>query len=174
MWCANSRPNVQGLFLYCCVHRQCNFVVERIKYYCSILCCIVLIKQRYMYIYFFRIVCSVDVFYIWPLHLVEIGHTLLAPPSRVVCRCLCFLLVLFLLFLFRQCHLRPTCLPSVGPTVHSVGSTVHSVGPKVHSVGLAILTAVEMWTNTLSAIAAWLNASQRSWDGLGMNRSARG
>ena len=62
------------------------------------------------------------------------GHNLLAQP--------CFLLVLFLLFLFQQCHLRPTCLPSggptvhsVGPTVHSVGSTVHSVGPTVHSVG---------------------------------------
>ena len=55
------------------------------------------------------------------------GHNLLAQP--------CFLLVLFLLFLFQQCHLRPTCLPSVGPTVHSVGPTVHSVGPTVHSVG---------------------------------------
>ena len=40
---------------------------------------------------------------------------------------------------------------------------------------LAIQTVVDMWTNSLrAAIAAWLNTSQRSWDGLGMNRSARG
>ena len=39
---------------------------------------------------------------------------------------------------------------------------------------LAIQTVVAMWTNSLRAIAAWLNASQRSWDGLGMNRSTSG
>ena len=40
---------------------------------------------------------------------------------------------------------------------------------------LAIQTVVDMWTNSLrAAIAAWLNTSQRSWDGLGMNRSASG
>ena len=40
---------------------------------------------------------------------------------------------------------------------------------------LAIQAVVDMWTNNLrAAIAAWLNTSQRSWDGLGMNRSARG
>ena len=54
------------------------------------------------------------------------GHNLLAQP--------CFLLLLFLLFLFRQCHLRPTCLPSVGPTVHSVGPTLRSEGSTVRSV----------------------------------------
>ena len=40
---------------------------------------------------------------------------------------------------------------------------------------LAIQTVVDMWTNSLrAAIAAWMNTSQRSWDGFGMNRSARG
>ena len=40
---------------------------------------------------------------------------------------------------------------------------------------LAIQTVVDMWTNSLrAAIAAWLNTSERSWDGLGMNRYARG
>ena len=40
---------------------------------------------------------------------------------------------------------------------------------------LAIQTVVDMWTNSLrAAIATWLNTSQRSWDGLGMNRPARG
>ena len=39
---------------------------------------------------------------------------------------------------------------------------------------LAIQTVVDIWTNSLrAAIAAWLNTSQRSWYGLGMNRSAR-
>ena len=71
------------------------------------------------------------------------SHNLLAQPY--------FLLLLFLLFLFRQCHLRPTCLPSIGPTVQSVGptlrsegSTVRSVWPTVSSEGPTVRSSTEI------------------------------
>ena len=59
-------------------------------------------------------------------------------------------------------------LPSlITPHCHSSLSCINEY--------LAIQTVVDMWTNSLrAAIAAWLNTSQRSWDGFGMNRSARG
>ena len=54
----------------------------------------------------------------------------------------------------------------INPRCHSLFSCINEY--------LAIQTMVEMWKNSLHAIAAWLNASQIRWDGIGMNRSARG